>query len=49
MSGESTFKGFYKYDDCGKAIPDPELRKYTIKATTVRNLTDNSDVPLSLS
>ncbi|XP_047963738.1 glyoxysomal fatty acid beta-oxidation multifunctional protein MFP-a-like isoform X1 [Salvia hispanica] len=32
--GESTFKGFYKYDDCGKAIPDPELRKYTIKATT---------------
>ncbi|KAG6429192.1 hypothetical protein SASPL_107236 [Salvia splendens] len=44
--GESTCKGFYKYDDCGKAIPDPELRKYTIKATS-EQLTKLSDTEIA--
>ncbi|KAJ6911963.1 glyoxysomal fatty acid beta-oxidation multifunctional protein MFP-a-like isoform X2 [Populus alba x Populus x berolinensis] len=33
--GETTFKGFYLYDDRRKAKPDPELRKYIEKARSI--------------
>ncbi|XP_057776628.1 glyoxysomal fatty acid beta-oxidation multifunctional protein MFP-a-like isoform X2 [Salvia miltiorrhiza] len=44
--GESTCKGFYEYDNSGKASPDPELRKYTVKATSVGNLTADTEAQL---
>lgn len=49
IPGECNGKGFYKYDNCGKAGPDPELRKYIIKASHVWNVTIDSKVSLSLS
>ncbi|KAH6757837.1 multifunctional protein 2 [Perilla frutescens var. hirtella] len=42
--GESNCKGFYKYDNYGNASPDPELRKYIMKAKTVWNATADSEV-----
>ncbi|KAJ0035861.1 hypothetical protein Pint_24493 [Pistacia integerrima] len=35
---EATRKGFYLYDDKGKARPDPELKKYIEKARSVSSV-----------
>lgn len=35
ISGETTRKGFYVYDDKRKANPDPELKKYIQKAREI--------------
>ncbi|KAJ0093834.1 hypothetical protein Patl1_25030 [Pistacia atlantica] len=37
-AGEATRKGFYLYDDKGKARPDPELKKYIEKARSVSSV-----------
>ncbi|XP_076924095.1 peroxisomal fatty acid beta-oxidation multifunctional protein MFP2-like [Bidens hawaiensis] len=34
-AGETTRKGFYKYDDKRKASPDPEIKKYINKAREI--------------
>ncbi|XP_076894581.1 peroxisomal fatty acid beta-oxidation multifunctional protein MFP2-like [Bidens hawaiensis] len=34
-AGETTRKGFYKYDDKRKASPDPEIKKYIDKAREI--------------
>lgn len=38
LSGESTRKGFYLYDDRRKASPDPELKKYIEKAREISGI-----------
>jgi enoyl-CoA hydratase/3-hydroxyacyl-CoA dehydrogenase len=38
LSGESTRKGFYLYDDRRKATPDPEVRKYIEKAREISGI-----------
>lgn len=35
VSGETTRKGFYAYDNKRKASPDPEIRKYIEKAREI--------------
>ncbi|XAR58418.1 3-hydroxybutyryl-CoA epimerase [Bertholletia excelsa] len=35
VDGESIHKGFYVYDDNGKASPDPEIKKYIDKARSL--------------
>ncbi|XP_044500323.1 peroxisomal fatty acid beta-oxidation multifunctional protein MFP2-like [Mangifera indica] len=37
--GETTGKGFYLYDDKGKARPDPELKKYIEQARSISGVT----------
>ncbi|KAI8534462.1 hypothetical protein RHMOL_Rhmol10G0091600 [Rhododendron molle] len=37
--GESTQKGFYLYDDNGKASPDPNIQKYVEKAQITSDVT----------
>ncbi|KAJ0093830.1 hypothetical protein Patl1_25034 [Pistacia atlantica] len=39
-AGEATCKGFYLYDEKGKARPDPELKKYIEKARSVSSAID---------
>lgn len=47
ISGETTRKGFYVYDDKRKANPDPELKKYIQKAREISGV--NVDPKVSLS
>lgn len=39
VSGESTRRGFYIYDEKRKAVADPELQKYIEKARNISNVT----------
>ncbi|KAL8028030.1 hypothetical protein ABFS82_14G131900 [Erythranthe guttata] len=48
--GRCNGKGFYKYDNCGKAYPDPELNnKYIKKAGNLSNVTVDAAKPTKLS
>ncbi|XP_058200097.1 glyoxysomal fatty acid beta-oxidation multifunctional protein MFP-a-like isoform X1 [Rhododendron vialii] len=38
-AGESTRKGFYLYDDNGKASPDPDIQKYVERAQSTSDVT----------
>lgn len=49
ISGETTRKGFYVYDDKRKANPDPELKKYIQKAREISGVNVDPKVSLSLS
>jgi hypothetical protein len=49
VSGESTRKGFYVYDDRRKANPDPELKKYIEKSRSISGVTIDPKVSLFLS
>ncbi|KAK4441791.1 Glyoxysomal fatty acid beta-oxidation multifunctional protein MFP-a [Sesamum alatum] len=42
--GERSGKGFYKYDNCGKASPDPELSKYMKTAEDALNVTIDTEL-----
>ncbi|KAJ6390465.1 hypothetical protein OIU77_024637 [Salix suchowensis] len=42
--GESTSKGFYIYDNKGKAIPDPEVLNYIDKARSITGVTIDSEI-----
>ena len=35
LTGETTHKGFYLYNDKRKASPDPELKNYIEKARSI--------------
>lgn len=35
LTGESTHKGFYLYNDKRKTSPDPELKNYIAKARSI--------------
>lgn len=48
VSGETTRKGFYVYNDKRKASPDPELKKYIEKARSMSGVTVDPKV-LSLT
>lgn len=39
VSGETTRKGFYVYNDKRKASPDPELKNYIEKARSISGVT----------
>lgn len=49
ISGECNSKGFYKYDNCSKACPDPELKMYLKEARNVSDVGIDSKVALSIS
>ena len=38
LTGETTRKGFYLYDDKRKARPDPELKNYIEKARSISGI-----------
>ncbi|KAL0453033.1 UNVERIFIED_CONTAM: Glyoxysomal fatty acid beta-oxidation multifunctional protein MFP-a [Sesamum latifolium] len=42
--GERSGKGFYNYDNCGKASPDPELSKYMKTTRDASNVTIDSEL-----
>ncbi|KAB5569471.1 hypothetical protein DKX38_003264 [Salix brachista] len=42
--GETTSKGFYIYDNKGKAIPDPEVLNYIDKARSITGVTIDSEI-----
>jgi enoyl-CoA hydratase/3-hydroxyacyl-CoA dehydrogenase len=49
VSGETTRKGFYVYDEKIEASPDPELEKYIDKSRSISGVTIDPKVSLSLS
>ncbi|KAG8067896.1 hypothetical protein GUJ93_ZPchr0005g15965 [Zizania palustris] len=38
LTGESSGKGFYLYDDKWKASPDPDIKKYVEKSRSMANI-----------
>jgi enoyl-CoA hydratase/3-hydroxyacyl-CoA dehydrogenase len=49
VSGETTRKGFYVYNEKIEASPDPELEKYIDKSRSISGVTIDPKVSLSLS
>jgi len=47
LTGETTRKGFYLYDDKRKASPDPELKNYIQKARSFTGFSVDPKVFLS--
>lgn len=48
IAGKSNAKGFYKYDNCGMATPNAEIKKYLPKAGNTLYRSIESKVPLHL-
>ena len=48
LTGETTRKGFYLYDDRRKASPDPELKNYVEKARSISGVTVDPKVFLPI-
>ena len=48
ISGETTRKGFYMYDEKRKPSPDPEIKKFIQKAREISGVNVDPKVSLSL-
>ena len=48
LTGETTRKGFYLYDDKRKASPDPELKNYIEKARSISGVSVDPKVFFTL-